>query len=238
MINSLLVFAALQLPLYHVSTANVTVYYPTNMGESIAKNYLSAIDQIYLADTTKFKISSEMELRVRLCSYAYEFFDLTGSDSIFSPLWKDGTLYVLNRGDLNDPDYRSALEAGAIRALLSKLRQNGAPWWLINSAAVYESGENKNCMSPPIENVEYFADLDERIQNASSSTELSSLCFYLGETGKFFDLRFGVGALLQLVREFQHETNIGDAVKKLFNVDRAQLESDWRDFLKKEAESK
>jgi len=238
MINLLLLLTALQLPMSHISSAIVTVYYPTNMDDSVAKSYFYVINQLLVDDTTKFKIGDEKELKIRLCRDAYEFSDLTGFDSVFSPLWKDGTLYILGRGDLNDPDYRSILEAGVIRALLSKLRQNGAPWWLINSAAVYESGEYKNCLSPPIENVEYFADLDERIQSASSQTELSNLCFYLGETGKFFDLRFGVGALLQLVQEFRQETDLGGAVKKLFNVDRADLESDWRDFLKKEANSR
>ncbi len=226
------------MPVRHVSSANITVYYLANVDDNIAKKYLSAIDQIYAGDTSKFKINFNKELKVRLCRKAYEFSDLTGADSIFSPLWKGGTLYILNQGDPDDSIYRCVLEAGVMRALLDRLRQNGAPLWLINSVAIYESGEYENCPSPPVENVDYFNDLNEKIQGASSPDEISNLCFYLGATGKFFDLRFGVGASIRLLQEFQREMNFDDAIEKLFHVDRNQLESEWHDFLLKEANSK
>lgn len=245
MINLLLLFVAFQLPPHHVSSADVTVYYPVNMNIAVAQSYLSAIEQMYLDDTTKFKISREKGLRVRLCRDAHEFSNLTGMDSVFSPLWKvegsehgNGTLYIMNHGDPDDEAYKSVLEAEVIRALLDRLRQNGAPWWLLNSAAIYESGKYKNCISPPVANVAYFSDLEERIQSASSRTDLNELCFYLGATGKFFDSKFGAGTLLQLVQEFQHETNFSAAVEKLLQVKREELESDWHDFLVAEAEGK
>jgi hypothetical protein len=238
MINLFLLFVALQSPVRHVSGTNTTVYYSANMDTSIAKSYLSVIDQMCLDDTARFKISFEEELKVRLCHDPYEFSNLTGLDSIFSPVWKDGTLYIAGQGDMDDSSYRSILEAGVIRALLDRFRQNGAPWWLVNSAAVYESGEYRNCTSPSIENVDYFSDLDEKIQTASSPAELTDLCFYLGMTGKFFDFNFGPGSLLELVREFQHETNFNEAVKTLFHVGRGQLESDWHDFIVTETEAK
>ncbi len=238
MINLLLLFVAFQLPSRHVSSADVTVYYPTNMDMAVAESYLSAIQQIYLDDTTKFKISREKELRVRLCRDALEFVSLTGTSSAFSPLWKvegselgNGTLYIINQGDPDDEAYKSALEAEVIRALLDRLRENGAPWWVLYSAAVYESGKYKYCVSPPVANVAYFSDLEERIQNSRSRTELNDLCFYLGATGEFFDSKFGAGALLQLVQEFQHETNFDAAIEELFQVKREELESDWHDFL-------
>lgn len=238
MINLLLLFAALQMPVRHVSSTNVTVYYLANMDDNVAKKYLSTIDRLYLDNTSKFKVNSNQELKVRLCRKAYEFSDLTGADSIFSPLWKNGTLYVLNQGEPGDPNYRCVLEAGVIRALLDRFRQNGAPLWLINSVAIYESGEYENCSSPPVENVDYFNDLNEKIQGATSPTDISNLCSYLGATGKFFDLRFGAGSAIKLVQEFQHETSFDEAITKLFRMDRNQLESEWRDFLVKEANSK
>ncbi|MFZ1082776.1 MAG: hypothetical protein WAO19_12735 [Candidatus Kryptoniota bacterium] len=238
MLNLFLLFIALQSPLRHISGINATVYYSASMNTSIAKSYLPVIDQMCLDDTARFKIGFEDGLKVRLCQDAYEFSNLTGMDSIFSPLWKDGTLYIAGQGDLDDSSYRSILEAGVIRALLNRLHQNGAPWWLVNAAAAYESGEYKNCFSPSIENVDYFSDLDEKIQTASSPAELNDLCFYLGATGKFFELNFGAGSFLELVREFQRETNINEAVKALFHVERGQLESDWHNFIAKEAETK
>jgi hypothetical protein len=238
MIRLLIMLVALQSPVRHVSNGSVEVYYPAAVKESIARDYLATTCELYTADTAKFKMSHDVGLKVRLCRDAYEFSDLTGADSIFSPLWQSGTLYILNQGDPDDVSYKCVLEAGVIKALLDPLRQNGAPLWLINSAAVYESGEYQNCPTPVVENVDYFADLNEKIQSASSPTELANLCFYLGATGKFFDLRFGVGSLLNLLQEFQHETNFDDAIEKIFHVDRTQLESDWRDFLTKEGASK
>lgn len=202
MINLLLLFAVLQSPLHHVSGANVTIYYPVNINASTAGSYLSAIERMCLDERGKFKIRSGGKLKVRLCRDAYEFLNLTGVDSLFSPVWKindptkeNGVLYIAVQGDLSDSSYRSILEAGVIRALLDRLLQNGAPRWLVNSAAVYESGEYKSCTSPSIEYIDYFSDLNEKIQTAASPTELTDLCFYFGSTGRFFDLRFGAGAL-------------------------------------------
>ena len=76
------------------------------------------------------------------------------------------------------------------------------------------------------------------IQSATTLSELSDLCFYLGATGEFFDSKFGAGSMVRLVGEFHRETNFADAVEKLFQVDRGQLESDWRDFILKESNSK
>ncbi len=238
MIDLLLLLLALQTPIRQVSNANIVVHYPSTMDESAAKDYLSGISQIFYADTSKFKMKPEGELAIRLCTDKYEFSDLTGLDSIFSPLWKDGTLFILNRGDPSDTSFRRLLEAGVIRAMLDPLRQNGAPLWLINSAASYISGRYTDCPSPVIENVEYFADLDEKIVTVSSSTELCNLSFYLGTTGKFFDNRFGDGALLKLIQEFQHETSLDEAIENVFHSERSQLERDWRDYLASEVNSK
>ena len=236
--NLFFIFALLQLLVHNVTGTNATVYYPSSVDESTARIYLEVINRMYLDDTTRFRISLKEELKVRLCHDVYEFSNLTGADSVFSPLWKDGTLYALIQGDLSDSSYRSVLEAGVVRSLLSQLHQNGAPWWLINSAAAYESGEYKSCTSPGIINVAHFSDLDEKIQTASTSTELADLCFYLGMTGRFFDLRFGSGSMMQLVHEFQHETNVSEAVKAVFHVDLTKVENDWQDFLMKASEEK
>ena len=238
MINLLLLLTMLSAQggsVHHVSGAHVTVFYPQNVDASVAKGYLTVLDQMYSNDSGRLQVGTRGTLRVRLCRDAYQFSNLTGADSIFSPLWKDGTLYIVVGNNLTDLDYASKLESGVIRGILNYTHSNGAPWWLICSAAIYESGEYRDCTAPPIESVRYFADLDEKIQGASSATDLADLCFYLGNTGKFFDLKFGVGALVQLMREFQHETTLNAAVKKIFHIDRAQLERSWREFLAREA---
>ncbi len=241
MINLLLFFAILFVQdgsAGYVSGDHVTVYYPTTTDKSVVNNYLSVFEQMYTDDSDMFKIGEGVRLKVRLCRDSYQFSDLTGADSIFSPLWKEGTLYVISHAELSDPKYRSTLEAGVIRGILSRIRSNGTPRWLIYSIATYESGEYEDCTAPPVSNVQYFADLDEKIQSASTLSELTDLCFYLGSTGKFFDITFGVGALANLVQEFQHETTFNAAVEKLFHIGRAQLENDWREFLAKRSTEK
>jgi len=241
MINLLLLVLALFVQggeLRHVTANHAMVYYSSRTTASTAENYLSVVDQLCSDNSKKFKIESTGWFKVRLCAGPYEFSNLTGLDSVFSPIWRDGYLYVIAHGDLADPAYRAALEAGVIHGILECLRPNGAPQWLIYSAAVYESSEFKDCTAPPVVNVSYFSDLEEKIQSASTPAELTDLCFYLGTTGKFFDLKFGVGSMLMLVQEFQRETNFNEASNKLFHVGREQLENDWREFLASEAGAK
>lgn len=238
MINLFVIFVALQMPVRHVASSTATIYYSRDIAATVASTYLSVIEQIYVDDTTKFKIGLAGGLKVRLCGSAYEFSDLTGRDSIFSPLCKDGFLYILCQSDPNDTEYQPVLEDGVIRAMLDRLHGHGAPWWLIRSASVYISGLYRDCSPPGGVDISRFSDLEEMIQSASKGSELSDLCFYLGATGKFFDVKFGAGSVERLLREFQHETNFTDAVGKLFHVNGEQVESEWRDFVTNEANSK
>ncbi len=231
MTRLILLLMIFQMPPHHLSDSHLAVYCPPGVSVSTARAYLSVLSKIYSEESEKFGTEARGKLSVRLCRDAYDFSDLTGVDSTASPLWKDGELYVIARGNPGDPEFRSALTAGIIHGILEHLRSNGAPRWLIYSAAVYESGEYKECTAPPIESVRYFSDLDEKIQEAFSGGNPADLCFYLGNTGKFFDLKFGVGAFLKLVEEFRRETDFDTVAAKLFHVKKSQLESDWREFM-------
>jgi hypothetical protein len=168
---------------------------------------------------------------VRLCHDKYDFSELTGADSLFSPLWKDRTLYIIAIDDIDQPGYRTKLETGVIQGVLDGMRYNGAPAWLVYSVAVYESGEYKGLTPPPFENVKYFSDLEEKMQSASSATDLSDLLFYLGNTGKFLDMKFGVGSLMRLMHEFNRETSLDAAVNDAFHISVSELERDWHQYL-------
>ncbi|MCL5267044.1 MAG: hypothetical protein M1469_02940 [Bacteroidetes bacterium] len=237
MIKLLLLFAMFQMPVHYVSDAHLVIYNPVSVDKSTAQSYLSVLSNIYSIEAEKFGVEVRGKLKVRLCHDPYDFSDLTSADSSFSPLWRDGELYIIARGKLGDPDFRSALDAGIIHGILERLRTNGAPRWLIYSVAVYESGEYRECTPPPVESVKYFSDLDEKIQEASSADNLTDLCFYLGNTGKFFDLKFGVGAFIKLLKEFRKETSFDTAVKNLFHMHGSQVEREWRDFLVKQVKS-
>ncbi len=215
----------------YVSGNHVTVYFAFGLSRSVVRSYLAALDSMCAADINSLKTQMDGKLKARLCRDAYDFEDVTGDDSIFSPLWKDGVLYIKIGGDFSDRDFLSSLDAGVIEAMLDRLRSNGAPRWLIYSAAVFESRQYKGCTPPPIESVSYFQDLDEKIQSASSSTELSDLCFYLGSTGKFFDVEFGPGSLVRLLHEFERFNTIGRAVEGAFHQNYERVERDWHDFL-------
>ncbi len=234
MIRLLMIFALFQTPVHYVSDAHVIVYHAGNISNTTARTYLTLLSKMYSTETGKFGVRSDVRLRVRLCGDSYEFSDLTGKDSSFSPLWKNNELYIIQRENSESPDYSAALEAGVIRAILERFHLNGAPLWLIGAAAAYESGEFKECTAPPIESVRYFSDLDEKILAASSDDDLADLCFYLGNTGKFFDMKFGVGSFVKLVREFGKATTFNVAATKLFHISAHHLESEWRDFLSKQ----
>lgn len=231
MARLLLLLFMFQVPVHYVSDANVIVYHPLNVRVSTARAYLSVLSKIYSDESEKLEVEARGKLRVRLCRNAYDFSDVTGMDSTLSPLWMNDKLYVIASRNLDDPGFRSALTAGVIHGMLEHIRSNGAPRWLIYAAAVYESGEYKECTAPPIESVRYFSDLNEKIQEISSGGSNADLCFCLGNTGKFFDIKFGAGSFLKLVREFRRETDFDAAVLKLFHVNRERLEREWRDFI-------
>ena len=157
MINLFLIFVTLQMPVRHVASSTATVYYSQNIPETVATSYLSVISRIYIDDTTKFKTGLAGGLKVRLCGNEYEFFDATGKDSTFSPLWKDGTLYIQYQSDPNDTAYGPLLEDGVIRALLDRLHGHGAPWWFIRSAADYVSGVYRDCSVPEGKDISHFS---------------------------------------------------------------------------------
>ncbi len=231
MINLLLLLTLLQTPVRSVSSSHVTVYRPLNVDGSIAKSYMSVLEQMYVTYSNRLQIGRNGRLKVRLCHDKYDFSGLTGADSIFSPLWKDGTLYIIAKDDISSPGYDKKLATGVIRGVLEPIRYNGAPQWLVYSVAVYESGEYKGLTPPPTENVMYFTDLEERMQSASSLTDLSDLLYYLGNTGRFLDMKFGVGSLMRLLHEFYQVTSFEGAVQSAFNVGVPQLERDWHQFL-------
>ena len=220
-----------QPPLRVMSAANVTVYSPTNVDTSIANGYLWEFERLYSHYDSLLAVGHGNRLRIRLCHDKYDFAQLTGVNSIFSPFWKDGTLYVIALDDINTPGYLTKLATGAILGLLDSVRRNGAPAWLVYSTAVYESGEYEGLTPPPFENVRYFSDLEEKIQSAVSATNLSDLLFYLGNTGKFFDMKLGVGSLSRLLHEFSHPIGLSNAVAAAFHIGVPELEREWRSYI-------
>ena len=237
MVKLLLVFAFLsgaafaQVPARAVSSSHVTVFRPIDVDGGVAKGYLSLLEQIYETYSNRLQFGRDGRIMVRLCHDKYDFSELTGADSIFSPLWKDRTLYVIALDDIAETGYRTRLETGVIQGVLSGMRYNGAPAWLVYSIAVYESGEYKGLTPPPFENVRYFSDLEEKMQSASTATDLSDLIFYLGNTGKFLDTKFGVGSLMRLMHEFDRFTSLNAAVNDAFHISVSELERDWHQYL-------
>ncbi len=214
-----------------MSSAHVTVYSPVNVDTSVANGYLWELERLYSQYSSVLELGRGGRLRVRLCSDRYDFSRLTGVKAMFSPLWEDGTLYVIALDDMNEPGYRTRLATGVIRGVLDEIHQNGAPAWLVYATAVYESGEYKGLTSPPVENVRYFSDLEEKMQSVRSETDYSDLLFYLGNTGKFLDMKFGAGSLTRLLHEFDSTTSFADAVRDAFHIGVPELEHDWRAYI-------
>jgi len=235
MTKLLLVFsfllAAAAPPAHYLSGKHVTVYYTPKTGISTARNYLSLIDKMYNDESVKLGIGAGGRLRARICSDVYEYSNYTQVDTFLAPLFKDGVLYIIKKSSTSDPVYRRRLETAVVQGILARIRYNGAPWWLVYSAAVYESGQYKDLTPPTVESVRYFADLDERIQDVSTASELSDLNYYLGATGRFFDAQYGQGSLIKLIRQFTHRTTINDAVSRMFHDNLDHVETTWHDYI-------
>ena len=220
-----------QAPVRTMSSAHVTVYDPVDVDTSIASGYLWEFERLYSHYSSLLELGQGERIRVRLCHDKYDFARLTGAGSINSPLWKDATLYVIAVDDIDAPGYITKLATGTILGVLDGIRRNGAPSWLVYSAAVYESGEYEGLTPPPFENVRYFSDLEEKMQSAVSATDLSDLLFYLGNTGKFIDTKFGAGSFSRLLHEFNSPTSFSGAVKAAFHIGVPELEREWRGYI-------
>ena len=229
MINLFLILAFLQSPAHAISSSHVTLYRPANVSASVAEGYLAVLEQLYSSYSTNLQIGTQGKIRVRLCRDKYDFADLTNADSIYSPMWKDGTLFIIARDDISEEGYRSKLAAGVVTGMLSSIRENGAPAWLIAAAAVYESGEYKGVDPPLLGTVKYFSDLEEKMESAQSEEDMSDLLYYLGNTGKFLDGE--PGSLMKLLHEFDHFIPLDDAVRNVFHVTLSRLEGEWHEYL-------
>lgn len=214
-----------------MSSAHVTVYCPLNVDTSVANGYLWELENLYSAYSSRLELGRGGRLRVRLCDDKYDFMQQTGADSMLSPVWRDGTLYLIALDDIDAPGYRTKLATGVIRGVLDGIHQNGAPAWLVYATAVYETGEYNGLTPPPEMTVRYFSDLEEKIQSVNSGTDQSDLLFYLGYTGQFLDMKFGVGSLSRLLHEFDRPTGFEEAVREAFHISVPELQHDWRDYL-------
>ena len=220
-----------QAPVRTMSTAHVTVYSSVNVDTSIASGYLWQFERLYSHYSSLLELGQGERLRVRLCHDRYDFARLTGTGSFDSPLWKDGTLYVIALDDTDTPGYLTKLAAGTILGVLDGIRRNGAPAWLVYATAAYESGEYEGLTAPPFGNVRYFSDLEEKMQSAATATDISDLDFYLGITGKFLDTKFGAGSLSRLLHEFNHPMSFSEAVTAAFHIGVPELEGEWRAYI-------
>ncbi len=231
MINLLLLFAFLQMPVRSISSDHVRIYFPSNIDTSVANRYLSALEKMYVTYSSRLGIGEDGILKARLCHDGYDFSGLTSDDSVFSPLWKEGTLYAIAGSDVDNPSYGARLGTCVIRGILNRISHRGAPGWFVYSVAVYESGEYEGLTPPPMVGVKYFSDLEEKMQSVSSGSELSDLLFYLGSTGKYIDLKFGAGSVVKLLHEFDHTTSFKAAVGNSLHVTIPELETGWYRYL-------
>lgn len=220
-----------QTPLRTMSTAHVTVYSPVDVDTSIASGYLWEFERLYSHYSALLDIGQGERLRVSLCHDKYDFARLTGAGPVFSPLWKDGMLYVTALGDSDTPGYLTKLATGTILGVLEGVHRNGAPAWPVYSTAAYESGEYEGLTSPPFRNVRYFSDLEEKKQSAVTAADISDLDFYLGNTGKFLDTKFGAGSLSRLLHQCDRPVSFSEAVTPAFHVGVPELEIEWRAYI-------
>jgi len=216
-----------------IESQNVRLYYSKPITRENAQECVNLIQRVFDACVKQIQFGEDQRIDVRLCRDYLQFSHLSGFDSVFAPIVVNGVLYVVCPDNTaNGPDIEK-LSRSVLLQLLMPLHSHGAPWWLIYSAAVYESGELQSLSAVPLTSVNYLNDLEERLQNISSESNYEETLYYLGITGKFLEVRFGTGSLVKLLHEFTVPNTIDSAIRRVLHVDKHQLENEWREYLNK-----
>jgi|WetSurMetagenome_2_1015567.scaffolds.fasta_scaffold173381_3 hypothetical protein len=116
-------------------------------------------------------------------------------------------------------------------AVLEQAGQNGCPQWLIESFAVYYSGEVSG-MTPPLgARLSAFSDLNQDIQEHPNPPQRNDVHFILGSTMTFLVEKYGEKKAFQLFREFDGVTMADKVFKKVLNEDYVVVEKAWSKYI-------
>lgn len=235
MIWILLLELVFQPTVQKVESQNVRLYYSWPVTRQNAHKCLNLIQEIFEVDAREIQYGWHNHVDVRLCRDYLQFTQLTGFDSAFAPSLINNVLYVVCPNHKADSTLLEKLSRGVLLQMLTPLRVNGLPWWLMYSAAIYKSGELQSLSPVPFVSVDYLNDLEERVQNVSSGVNYDEeALYYLGITGKFIEVRFGAGSIARLLHEFTASNTFDSAIKKVLHVDKHRFEDEWRKYLKEQ----
>jgi len=116
-------------------------------------------------------------------------------------------------------------------ALLEQSTQKGCPRWLMESFAVYYSGESAG-MTPPIgARLSAFSDLNQDIQEYPNPPQRDDVHFILGATMTFFVQKYGEKRAFQVFRQFDGLTSVDKVFKKVFGDDYLAIEKAWSGYI-------
>jgi hypothetical protein len=116
-------------------------------------------------------------------------------------------------------------------AVLEQASQNGCPEWLIQSFAVYYSGETAG-MTPPLgARLSAFSDLNQDIQEHDNPPQRDDVHFILGSTMTFLVEKYGERRAFQLFREFDGVSPADKVFKKVLGDDFATVEKAWAKYI-------
>jgi hypothetical protein len=116
-------------------------------------------------------------------------------------------------------------------AVLEQAGQNGCPEWLMQSFAVYYSGEISG-MTPPLgAHLASFSDLNQDIQERPNPPQRNDVHYILGSTMTFLVEKYGEKRAFQIFREFDGVSTVDKVFKKAFNEDYATIEKAWAKYI-------
>lgn len=119
-----------------------------------------------------------------------------------------------------------------VRALLDSSIINGCPRWLAESFAVYHSGLMTELQGPSTFRITSFADLNQDIQQATTSQRLEDVHFLLGKTMSYLIQQYGEERALGLFRAFDGKTQVHNVFQKHLDQDYVLIEEVWLIYLR------
>ena len=216
-----------------VKTVHFDVRYQRGIVEEDAQKVADFLQQDYQYLSTKLGIDLKRSLEVRIYDSVNKFL----AEARVQKPWRGGiyqrrVLYLqpvtalVTRGI-----FEQTLLYELSMAVLDEASRKGCPLWLVESFAVYHSGEMANLSEPYGVRVTQFADLEQDIQEYHDPPQRSDVHYVLGRTMKFFVERYGEDKTLSMFAAFDGALSTDAIFQKVFNEKSTVIEKAWAEYI-------
>jgi len=222
-------FASAQSAYRSVKTVHFNVKYQRDVSEEDANKVSEYLQDDYKYLSEKLGLDLKKPLEVRIYDTPGKFL----SETKLKQSWRAGIYHreVLHLQPVAALVARELLEQTLsyelAKALLEQSSRMGCPGWLLESFAVYHSGEMANLSAPYNVRISNFSDLDQDIQEYPIPPQRNDVHFILGQTMKFFIETYGEAQAFRVFKAFNGTTGLEDVFKKTFKEEFSTIEQKW-----------